>query len=136
MNTTSIRDLLEKQGRRIGSTVTPLAPAAEPKAEYEPFASGRIGNKPQLTLVFRKANGTVRGFSYSFFYSVESDDPADGFTIDFTHDKLEVVGRNLKRLFHLVCEHRAAEIVEAGRNELLQTPENDPVVEQIDFRKP
>jgi hypothetical protein len=130
MSSNSIRALLEKQGRANGTP--PLgAPAQEREAEYQPFANGRIGNQPQLTLVFRKKDGSVHGFSYSYFYSIESDNPDAGFTVDFSNAKVEVTGHNLEHLFRLVCQHRAAEIIEANRNHLLQKLDTEPAVERI-----
>ena len=134
MNAPSLRALLEKprpQLRAEPATASPAEPDAEPADVYTPFASGRIGNRPQLVLLFRQASGAVRGFSYSYFYCVESDNPAQGFAIDFAHVKVTVVGRNLDLLFRYVCQHRAAEIVEVARNQNLELGASEPVIERI-----
>ena len=127
----SLRALLDKQGRGIGGAPPP---AKEPDEEYEPFASGRIGNRPQLTLVFRKADHSVHALAYSYLYSITSDNPGMGFALDFTHAKVEIKGRNLERLFQLVCQHRAMEIIEAGRSDDFVTPASEPLVARIEIK--
>jgi hypothetical protein len=131
VNTTSIRALLEKPSRSNASPLTAVSAHVDRNNEYEPFANGRIGNHPQLTLVFRKQDGSVRGFSYSYFYSIESNNPTEGFVIDFSHIQVEVQGRHLEHLFRLVCDHRAADIVEARHDQVFARPELEPVVEEI-----
>lgn len=137
MNAPSLRAILEKPRplpRTESPPASPLPAEAEPAEVYTPFASGRIGNRPQLVLLFRQASGAVRGFSYSYFYGVESNNSAEGFVIDFTHVKVQVVGQNLQQLFRLVCEQRVAEIVELGRSDRLAAAREEPVVERIDFQ--
>jgi hypothetical protein len=125
MPSSSLRALLEKQGRDA------KAEARDREEEYEPFANGRVGNKPQLTLVFRKADGSVLAIAYSYLCKIQSDNPALGFVMDFAHAKVEVRGRNLERLFQLVCQHKAVEIVEAARNQVFDVSQEAPLVEEI-----
>ncbi len=103
----------------------------EEQPEYEAFASGRIGNRPQLMLVFRRANKEVLAFSYLSLTEIRSPDPEKGFTLDFSGMKVVVAGERLGRLFQMVCTHRAAEIVEADRVMAFQTDATDPVVTSL-----
>lgn len=135
MSTTSIRALLEKQARNTDHVAGSLPAESESGEQYRAFANGRIGVQPQLTLLFRTAAGLVRGFSYSYFFGIESDDPSTGFVVDFTHEKVVVAGRNLQQLFHLVCAHRVAEIVEVSRTIALEADQNEAVVEQISLKR-
>jgi hypothetical protein len=132
----SIRAILENPRRLPGANADgppPAARQAESQPEYEPYAKGLIGFQSQHVLVFRQASGRVRGFSYSYFYDIDTDDPASGFMIDFTHAKVRVTGQNLEALFRLVCQHRVAEIVELGRGEQFEAADNEPIVDDIHF---
>lgn len=137
MSGPNIRAILDRP-RQVPIAASAAAPMAEPEIEtadtYQPFARGLIGNRAQLVLRFRKANGHVRGISYSYFYAIGSDDPSGGFVIDFSHAKVEVTGKNLEHLFRLVCEHRVLEIVESARHQSLARPSDEPIVERIEFK--
>lgn len=102
--------------------------------EYSPYANGRIGTRPQLTLVFHKADGSYKAFAYTHLFSVESANPDEGFCVSFSRIKVVVAGRNLNELQRLVWLQKAAEIVEAGQAASLQIPGHAPVVELIEFR--
>jgi hypothetical protein len=105
----------------------------ENNAELVASSSGRFSaSKPQMTLLFRKVDGSGRGLAYSLFLGVEFEDPVQGFTIIFSGAKVEIGGRNLGDLLCRVCEHRQLEIVESCRSNALA---GEPVcVESITFR--
>jgi hypothetical protein len=107
---------------------------SEAEADVKPFVSSRIGDRPQAMVVFRKKNGSVRGFSYVLFYSIEADNPAEGFSMEFSQVRVTITGRNLESLFHMVCMHRVAEIREVDASDLFKTNNDEPAIERIDFR--
>jgi hypothetical protein len=132
-NPKGIAALLEKQGRSKPSAITPAV--AEPDGENEStaFANGRVGTHPQLSIIFRKADGSVTGFAYAHLYSVKTSNEAEGFVAEFTQTKVAVKGRNLELLFRFICQHRAAEVTEAERHQVFEQGLEAPVVEKIDF---
>ncbi|MFN8709744.1 MAG: hypothetical protein ACK50J_23980, partial [Planctomyces sp.] len=91
-------------------------PSAE---EYTPFALGRVSRRPQMMLLLRQCTGEVTVYPYSLLMQIHSQDPSKGFTLTFGDHKVQIEGENLTHLFNYVCQHRATEIVEAGRAELL-----------------
>jgi hypothetical protein len=126
----SIRALLDR------NTVSKVE---EPKTsqeedEYAALAGGRIGNRPQWTLVVEHADGAVRGFPYAQFDGIRAHDPTQGFTIAFADCEVTIEGRNLTRLFNRVCEHRVATIVEAPRSRGLLAEDDEPIVWSIQYR--
>jgi hypothetical protein len=134
-NTAGILALLEKQGRSNGAAKPP-ANVDDHEKEYVAFANGRIGTRPQLAIIFRKADGSAKGLSYAHFYGVEANDPASGFIAEFTQTKVIVKGRNLEELFRFLCQQRIWEVVEAQRNQIFDFSANEPIVECIDFQTP
>lgn len=130
----TLRELLDRPARSatVGHSSSTVPQREE--QEYVAFANGRIGNRPQLALMFYKADGSVKAYAYSHLFSIESSNPTVGFTVQFTGAKKVVVsGRNLQRLFQMVCEHRAITIVEAGRGDQLQVSPGSPIVELVEF---
>lgn len=125
-----VRSLLER--RTVSESYAPIE--KDDVAEYTAYANGRLGNRPQLTLVFRKADGSVKAFAYSHLYAVSSDDPAAGFTVEFSKLMVTVRGENLDPLFRLVCQHRVLEISEISRNQVFDMVESEPTVQKIDYR--
>lgn len=121
-----IRNILAKQS---------AAAQNEPDTndEYTAYANGRVGRMAQPSLILRFADGSSRAFAYSYFYGAESDDPAMGFTIDFTQHKVRITGRQLQMLYRFVCSHKVAEISEIGRSQMFALSEDAPVVEKIDI---
>lgn len=133
----TFRTLLEKPKPHWRPMETAPSPEQEaigdqPPDEYEAFAGVRIGNRPQLTLVFTKCTGEVLGFPYANLMQLTSTDVGQGFTLEFAGVEVVIKGRNLARLFRYVCDHRAAEIIEADRAEALLARQGEPVVEEIE----
>ena len=93
----------------------------------------RVGINPQLSVIFRKADGSATGFAYSHLYSVDTSNEAEGFVAEFTQTKVTVKGRNLGPLFGFICQHRAAEVTEAERHQVFEQGSEEPVVEKIEF---
>lgn len=131
-SSSAIKDLLRTPSRTAISSES--ARPAETEADQRPFASGRVGDRPQVTLCFRKKSGYVRGFSYLHFCGIESEDPAQGFAIEFSQWRITVTGHNLEPLFRMVCQHRVAEIRESDRGQASSVADQDTVVDRIDFR--
>lgn len=132
----SIQALLDRSAAN-GPPNRPTENGSSPDEEgYAALAGGRIGNRPQWTLVFQQASGAVRGFPYAQFDGLRAEDPERGFIVMFAGVEIEVSGHNLGRVVRAVCEHRAAAIVEATRAQGLLLPESEPVVSAIRIREP
>jgi hypothetical protein len=132
-NRDGIVTLLERQGRANLSAKAATIPEADSASEYVPFGHGRVATRPELAIIFRKADGSAKAFSYAHFYSVESDNPNEGFIVEFTQSKVTIKGRNLEPLLRYISQHRAAEVIEAGRTQIFELAAEDPVVERIAF---
>jgi hypothetical protein len=128
-----LRSLLDKPGRANAPPPTNVVPI-ESDDDYTAYAHGRISRHPQLTLAFRLADGTARGFAYSWFYGVEATEPDRCFTLDFTHHKVKVEGRNLENLFRLICQHRVAEVRQADRSQSFQVAADAPIVQSVEIQ--
>ena len=76
------------------------------------MAVGRVGPKPQLSVLFCKQDGTGEAFAYAHLYRVRSD---GGTTLraDFTGHRVTIEGRGLGRLLRYLCDHRASQVREA-----------------------
>lgn len=101
------------------------------EAEYSACSFGRVGLRPQVSVTFRKADGSGHNFAYSHFYGVCDENPNVGFVIEFTRHTVAVEGRNLERLYRLVCEHKAREIQEIDPLLGESMPAGEPVVTRI-----
>jgi hypothetical protein len=132
-NRNGIVTLLERQGRTNSSAKAAAIPEPGSDSEYASFGHGRIAARPQLAIIFRKADGSVKAFAYAHLYSVESDNPDEAFMVEFTQSKVTIKGRNLEPLFRYISQHRAAEVIESGRTQIFELAEPDPVVEKIVF---
>jgi hypothetical protein len=130
----SLNSLLQRQNRGAlpGTRHAPEL-ASTKDEEYQAYAKGRVGNKAQLTLIFRKADGSVRAFTYTHLFSIVAQDSATGFEVTFSRERITIKGHNLAELFRFLCEHRVSEIAEADRSEALST-NGEPIVETILFR--
>ena len=122
-----LRALLEKPHRPSA----PTASEPENESDYTAYAHGRISRHTQQMLAFRFADGTTRGFAYAYLYCLDSPDINRGFTLDFTHHKVKVEGRNLETLARLIGQHRVAEVREAERSRSFENAASEPVVERI-----
>lgn len=130
-NVSNISSLLASGGRTAVSL-----PADEGEAcEYEAFAHGRVGNRAQLMVVFRKASGEVVALSYLTLIEVRSANPEKGCTLDFGSQKIVIVGERLENLFRYLVAHKAAEILEADRTMAFQGEASAPVVTSIQISK-
>jgi hypothetical protein len=103
-------------------------PPAKDNDEYRAFSFGRIGIRPQLTLLFTKASGEVEGFPYADFRGIWTRDRNAGFTMTFGNRIITVEGQNLKQLFEYICNHRAAEVVLCDPHSAMALEENATVV--------
>jgi hypothetical protein len=103
---------------------------AEPKdaeEEYTAFASGRLGTKPQLTLVFRTVAGVSHAFAYAHLYAMEYD-PAAGIMLQFSQHWVTVRGRNLEGMFRYLCLHRVQTVQETDALHAEALPAKEAVV--------
>jgi hypothetical protein len=82
-------------------------------SDYKAFTFGRVGPRPQMTLMLGFARGHGRGFPYAQMLGIEFDDEDAGFRLEFPGLVVEIRGRNLTRLLRYVCDHRAARIEES-----------------------
>lgn len=124
----TLRNLLERVERE-----PVVAPNNEEQPEYTAYAQGRISRHPQLSLMFRWADGSVRAFAYAYFCGAESSEPARGFVLDFSPHKIKISGRNLELLLRLVCEHHVAEIRQAERGQVFALAVDAAVIESIEI---
>ena len=92
------------------------------------YANGRIGTKPQLTVTFRKVDGSSHSFAYSHLYRIETATENGGFTAEFSHHTVTVQGRNLTHLHRLLCHHKVHTIQETSATQAMGIDENQPVV--------
>jgi hypothetical protein len=127
-----MRELLQRRSPRAADEVVESRPVTQGlDEEYVAFANGRLGNRAQLSVIFRFANGRALGLSYLHLFSVQSDDPSRGCTVQFSPATvIQIQGQNLERLFESLCCHRAAEIVEVPRHATLLAG-SGPIVESI-----
>lgn len=103
----------------------------EDEPEYSAYASGRVGMRPQITVSFRKTDGTTQAFSYSHLYCVSTNNENEGFIAEFTQHRVSVVGRNLSDLFRYINTHRVHLIQEMSDTQTLGLEETQPVVTGI-----
>ena len=109
--------------------------ATSEDSEYRAFSFGRVGVRPQMTLLLRKASGEVEGFPYADFHGIHSMNEELGFSIQFGRRLVNIEGRNLKQLFGYVCNFRAAEIVEATEITAMALPEFEAIVCRVTWSK-
>jgi hypothetical protein len=126
---TSLRLLLTRQEPEARNA----SAESNDEAGYVSLGHGRIGNRPQLSLLFTKSDGSGKAVAYNLFCGIEFDNPDEGFTLLFSTCKVVIAGRNLKQLLRRICQHRQAEIVEVGQRAALGAPPGEPVVETITF---
>ncbi|MEZ6104429.1 MAG: hypothetical protein R3E01_36290 [Pirellulaceae bacterium] len=110
-------------------------PGADEADEYRAFAFGRVGIRPQMTLVVRRSTGEFEGFAYAEFSGISGINEDNGFVVRFGPRLVAIEGKNLKRLFGYVCNFRAAEILEASGSAALKIPEDEPVVWNASWTK-
>jgi hypothetical protein len=104
-----------------------ISPASE-EEEYQAFSFGRVGQRTQLTVGFRKADGFSEGFSYSDFRGWTTPDSKTLIELQFVGKKVCVQGANLGRVLELVRQHRLFELVEASRPQAMVCNDDEPLV--------
>jgi hypothetical protein len=104
-------------------------------SEYKAFTFGRVGPRPQMTLILGFAGGHGRGFPYAQMLGIEFDDEDAGFRLEFPGQVIEIRGRNLKRLLRYVCDHRAARIEESTLQQSLVASDTAEIVDSIVVRR-
>lgn len=124
----SIRKILGDANARSS-----VSPSLDDTEEYQAFSYGRIGNRPQLMIVFRKADGYCEGYPYSLLSKISSINPDQGFVIEFGSRTISVSGNNLERLFRLICDSKATELIESRSNSVFLQSEKDPILTVINF---
>lgn len=116
--------------KRIAVQPAPAEPA-DGDDEYAAFAAGRVGTKPQLTLVLRRVSGTCRAFAYAHLYAVEYD-PSVGIILHFSRHRAALTGRHLGGLFRYLCDHRVQTVQEVDALHAETLPAAAPVVTGIE----
>ncbi len=108
----------------------PIQSVADDDDELElaAYASGRVGNKPQLTVTFRKVDGSSYSFAYSHLYAISAETEAGGFTVEFSNHTVTIHGRNLTQLHRLLCDHKVNVIQETSPTQAMAVEEHQPVV--------
>jgi hypothetical protein len=104
-------------------------------SEYKAFTFGRVGPRPQMTLILGFAGGHGRGFPYAQMLGIEFDDEDAGFRLEFPGQIVEIRGRNLKRLLRYVCDHRAARVEESTPQQSLAATNAAEIVDSIVVRR-
>jgi hypothetical protein len=105
--------------------------SSEDDAEYQAFSFGRVGIKPQLTLLIRKASGAVEVFPYADFCGISSSDENLGFTLRFATRTVLIEGQRLGKLFQYICNFRTAEIMEADERTAAIAEPDKPIVWRV-----
>ena len=121
---------LERLKRLASPSPTPPPPVEEDEG-YSAFASGRLGTKPQLTLVFRRVTGSCHAFAYAHLYALEYD-PSVGILLKFTQHRVALLGRHLDDLFRYLCLHRVQTVQETDPLHAETLPQKTPVVVGIE----
>jgi hypothetical protein len=115
-------------------TVTRFTEKAHPRdeaEEYQAFSFGRIGIRPQMTLLVRKCTGEVEGFPYADYGGVSATNEDDAFSVKFGQRLVRIEGRQLQQLFRYVCNYRAAEITEVDARTSMHVAEDKAVVWRV-----
>jgi hypothetical protein len=107
----------------------PKQQPAEAADEYEAFASGRIGLKPQVSVTFEKANGSSITLAYAHLYSISTESANAGFLLEFSEHRVLITGRNLEKLYRYLGDHRARHVLQTAANQSFGMPDDQPVVE-------
>jgi hypothetical protein len=116
--------------------------AAEPHEGAEEFAAFGWLRGPAarvLMVEFRKKDGTVRALAYAYLFEALYD-PSEGITLNFTGQKVRIVGRNLDaearptvRLFRGLLRHRVIYVKEADQFDELAASDKETIVERIEW---
>jgi hypothetical protein len=119
--------------KRLANPAANASPEiATPDEEYTAFASGRLGTKPQLTLEFRRVNGSCQGFAYAHLYTLDFD-LAVGITLNFTQHRVTITGRHLEELYRYLCLHRVQIVQEIDALQAERLMPKTPVVTGLEF---
>ena len=97
-------------------------------AAYAPYA--RRSNKPEFSLHFITAAGTMRSFQYAHLDS-DNSFTAECITLCFMGTKprkVLILGRNLVKLYYYIHQHRVAWVRIAARP---FAPDNEPIVTKV-----
>lgn len=130
MSTTSeYAERLKEVRRQLNE---PAAADAGGEDEYRAYASGRVGNRPQISLTLTKKDGRGKTLSYSHFYCLDFDNPNLGCVVEFTRHRVTLKGRNLAELVRLLGDHKAREIQETDELHAMTLGPAAPVVTSIE----
>jgi hypothetical protein len=116
--------------------VAPRRPLVNPSqvdedTEYQAFSYGRVGTRAAAMICFIKSDGFHLALPYMELRSVTTANPADGFEMEFSTQRIIVEGRSLVVPFRYVRENRLVEIVEASRASILVLPASEAVVTSL-----
>jgi hypothetical protein len=111
-----LTELFQRSARAASheSDADDALPASD--SEYAPFA--RRSNKPEFSLHFITAAGTMRSFQYAHLDS-DSSFTAECILLRFmgmVHMKVLIQGRNLRQLYDYIHQHRTAWVRESARS--------------------
>jgi hypothetical protein len=130
MSTTSeFAERLKEVRRQL---TEPAAAADGGDDEYRAFASGRVGNRPQVSVTFSKKDGRGKTLAYSHLYCLDVENPNLGCVAEFTRHRVTLKGRNLAELVRLLGDHKAREVRETDELHALALPPDAPVVTSIE----
>jgi hypothetical protein len=102
--------------------------------DYQACSYGRVGTRAAEMICFIKSDGYHFALPYMELRSVMTANPADGFEMEFSTQRIIIEGRNLEVPFRYVRENRLVEIVEAVRTHVLCLSDNESVVTRLDVR--
>jgi hypothetical protein len=109
----------------------PVIPVAAEEGEYRAYASGRVGNRPQVSVTFRGKDGLGKTLAYCHLYSLDDENPNLGATLEFTRHRVVVKGRNLTELVRLLGDHKVREVQETDEMHALTLAPEAPVVTTV-----
>jgi hypothetical protein len=108
----------------------------EDAEQYQAFAYGRVGSRPQLMLCLIKCDGHHLVLPYADLRSITTNAPDKGFHLEFVGRDILVEGSSLTTCFRYLRDQRLAELVEIDRPAAMSQPTDTPVVQKITLRKP
>lgn len=123
-------DRLRDLRRLVAEPAAPAAAAEED--EYRAFASGRVSNRPQVSVTFAHKDGRAKTIAYSHFYCLDVENPNLGCVVEFTRHRVTLRGRNLAELARLLGDHKVREVRETDELHALTLATDAPVVTAVE----
>lgn len=106
-------------------------PKFEEEAEYQAFAFGRVGRRPEIMIEFHKADGFRLNVQYIDIKEIETTNPDKGFSIRTPMHKFIIEGANLDRCYRYLQQNRIAELKEIDRPTAMSTTTDEAIITSL-----